>query len=434
MKKVVIVGRMNVGKSTLFNRLSTRVKSLTLDYEGVTRDFIKDIVSWRGVTFELIDTGGISLKKQESAIDEAVRQIALNAVQESNIVLFVVDGAAGILAQERELAAFLHKSGKKIILVVNKFDTKAAQENINEFYELGFGLLIPISAQHGLAIGDLLDAIVDELVAQPSEKEEEKPKYKVVLLGKPNVGKSSLLNLLLKKERAIVADLPGTTREAIGETIKFYKESIQLIDTAGVRKKRAVTEDIETLMVKSTFEAVRDADIILLLTDASEGKISDQELKLAFYVFEQGKALVLLFNKEDLTTEETQTFLEHSLEEYQFFLSKIESIAISCKTGQNIGKILPLVNDVWNRHSQQFSDLELTTLFKAELERRPLFKHTNPLFVYKAKQVKTAPITIVLYVNEPIWFGPSQLSFFENVLRAAYPLKSIPLHFMVRKG
>jgi len=433
LKKVAIVGRMNVGKSTLFNRLSTNIKSLTLDYEGVTRDFIKDVVSWRGITFELIDTGGISLKTLESPIDEAVRQIALNAVNESDLVLFVVDGTVGILPQERELATFLHKSGKEVILIVNKYDTKAAQENLHDFYQLGFAHIIPLSAQHGTGIGDLLHAIVDQLASVQTEKNAEEPKYSVVLLGKPNVGKSSLLNTLLKKERSIVADMPGTTREAIGENINFYKETIQLVDTAGVRKKRAVSEDIEGLMVKSTFHAVRNADIILLLVDAAEGRLSDQELKLAFYAFEQGKALILLFNKEDLATEDSQEKLNFSFEEYKFFLDKIDTLHISCKTGKNVGRILPLVDEVWQRYSQKFSDVDLTMLFKQELERRPLFKSTNPLVLQKAKQIKVAPITIVLYVNDPTWFGPSQLTFFENVLRDQYNLKSVPVMLIPRK-
>jgi GTPase len=435
LKKVALVGRMNVGKSTLFNCLSTDVKSLTLDYEGVTRDFIKDVVSWQGVNFELIDTGGISFKKSQDVIQEAVRQIALNSVQESDIVLFVCDASVGILPQDQEIAKFLRKHNKNVILVVNKIDTKAAQINLPEFYKFGFDKNIFVSAQHSKGIGDLLELIVQELKKLPQrELKEDEPGFTVVLLGKPNVGKSSLLNLLLKRDRAIVADVPGTTREALQESVKFYKEHIQLIDTAGLRKKRSVTEDIEELMVKSTFHAVKNADIVLLLTDASEGRLLDQELKLAFYVFEQGKALVMLFNKQDLVDEEIKEQFDFETSRYEFFLKKLELLNISCKTGKNVGKVFSLVDEVWKRYSQKFSDIELTELFKSALDRTPLYRNQNELLVKSVKQVKTAPITLVLYVNLPQYFEGSQLAFFDNLMRSKYNLKSVPIMFMVRKA
>ena len=435
VKRVAIVGRMNVGKSTLFNCLSTNIKSLTLNLEGVTRDYIKDVVSWQGVDFELVDTGGISFKKLDNEIDEAVRKIALNAVEESDIVLFVCDGTVGVLPQDQEIGKFLRKHNKNVVLVINKTDSKRTEENISEFHKLGFEKTIFVSAQHARGIGDLLELIVIELNKIPKKYiKEEEPQFKVVLLGKPNVGKSSLLNLLLKKERSIVADIPGTTREAIQETVKFYKENIQLIDTAGLRKKRSVKEDIEELMVKSTFHAVKHADIVLLLTDVSEGRLSDQELKLAFYVFEQGKALIMLFNKQDLLDEEIKERFEFESSRYDFFLKRLETLNISCKTEKNIGKILPLVDKVWHRYSQQLNDIELTELFKSALIKSPLYRNENQLLIKRAKQVKTAPITLVLYVNLPQFFEDSQLAFFENIMRSKYDLKSVPVQFMIRKA
>lgn len=435
LKKVTLVGRMNVGKSTIFNCLSTNIKSLTLDLEGVTRDFIKDVVSWLGVNFELIDTGGISFKKSEDPIQESVRQVAINSVQESDLVLFVVDAIVGVLPQDQEIAKSLRKYNKNVTLVVNKIDSKKSESNLPEFYKLGFDKIICISAQHSKGIGDLLELIVRELKKLPQKEfQEEKPQFTVVLLGKPNVGKSSLLNLLLKKERAIVADIPGTTREALKETVKFYKENIQLIDTAGLRKKRAVKEGIEELMVKSTFHAVKNADIVLLLTDASEGKISDQELKLAFYVFENGKALVMLYNKQDLTNEETKEQFEFESSRYEFFLKKLETLKISCKTEKNVGKIFPLVDTVWKRYSQKFSDIELTELFRNAFEKTPIYKNQKQLLVKNVKQVKTAPITLVVYSNLPQFFEESHLAFCDNLMRTKYDLKSVPIVFMVRKA
>ncbi|HZW61042.1 MAG TPA: ribosome biogenesis GTPase Der [Candidatus Babeliales bacterium] len=435
MPSVVIVGRTNVGKSTLFNRLSTGTKSITLDKEGVTRDFLKDTVYWDNRCFTLIDTGGISLRKSKDPIMEQVRLRAIELMEHASLLLFVVDGSVGVLPEDRELAGFIRKFGKKIFLVANKSDRKDTQERLEEFETFGYELF-PISAQHGKGIGELLEAIVAQLPPiSKKEEEEEEPRFcRVALLGKPNVGKSSLMNLLLKQERSIVHDQPGTTREPISERIKFYKEDIELTDTAGVRRKRGVTEELETLMVKSSFRAVQDADIILLLVDSSEGKLSDQELKLSFYVLEQNKALILLFNKQDLATDETKKDLEFSLEEYEpFFGNKVPQLNISCKTGKNIGKVLPLIQTVWQRYSQQFDDQELSRLLKDALIRKPLYHKKNLLYLHKVKQIKTAPITILLIVNESNWFGESQLKYFENVLREHYDLVGVPVAFVVRK-
>lgn len=432
MNKVLIVGRMNVGKSTLFNRLSSEVKSLTLDFAGVTRDFIKDVVNWKNVSFELIDSGGLKFGKAKTELEQKVIDVALRLVQEADLVLFVCDGTTGPVNEEREIAKILHKANKNVVLIINKIDSKLSLEHEHEFQQLGFKNMLPISAQHAINIGDLLDVIVELLGPAKKEKEEE-PLYKVVLLGKPNVGKSSLLNLMLDEERSIVSQEPGTTREPVSEKIRFYKESIQLTDTAGIRRKRAVKEEIENLMVKSSFAAVKDSDIVLLLIDASEARISDQELKLSFYVFEQGKALIILFNKQDLMDNTKLKDLKFSLEEYEYFFDKIETLNISCKTQKNIGKILPLVDEVYKKYSSKFSDIDLTALYKNALKRTPLYHKSLPLIVYHAKQVKTAPITILLHVNEPKWFGESQRTFFENVMRSKYDLKGVPILFMFRK-
>ncbi len=430
---VVIVGRTNVGKSTLFNRLSVDVKSLTLEYEGVTRDFLKDTVCWQDSCFELIDTGGISLRKTDDSIMHEARQRALALLQQADLILFVCDGKVGVVPEDREIAKLLHKAGKKTFLVVNKIDTVAAQERVYEFERLGFKLVLPLSAQHGTGIADLLEGIVNVLPAK-KEVEEVEPQCRVVILGKPNVGKSSLMNLLVKQERAIVADIPGTTREAITERVRFYQEDIQITDTPGLRRKRAVTEPIELLMTRSALRTVNDTDLVLLVLDATQGKIADQELKLAFYAFEKKhKALIMLFNKEDLLDEQTKTDFEFSLEEYDFFIKNINHMYISCETEKNVGRVMPLVQKVWQRYSQSFSDEEITLLFKEALQRKPLYRAQHLLNVYSARQVRVAPITILLRVNYPQWFGPSQLGFFENILRRAYNLKSVPIKFVVRK-
>ncbi len=434
LNKVVIVGRTNVGKSTLFNRLSSSVKALTFDLAGVTRDFIKDVVTWNNVTFELIDSGGLILKKTQDEITDKIKNIGFSLINDADLVLFVCDGTVGILPEEKEIAKILHQQNKNVIIVVNKMDSKNSKDYLYEFEQFGFKNVIQVSAEHGLNVGDLLDQIVNDLLKIGVKgKQEEEPLFKVVLIGKPNVGKSSLLNLLLKNERSIVSPIAGTTREAVSENVKFYKETIQLTDTAGIRRKKAVTEDIENLMVKSSLEAIKNSDIIVLLVDISEAQLSDQELKLAFYVFELGKALILLFNKSDLLTEQNKKDLEHNLSKYDFLINKLEILHISCKTEKNIGKILPLVDEVWKKHSQKFSDIEITSLFKFALQRTPLFYRTLPLMLFSAKQIKSDPITILLTVNEPKWFGESQKSFFENILRKEYDLKGVPILFVFKK-
>ena len=430
---VVVVGRTNVGKSTLFNRLSVDVKAIALDQEGVTRDFLKDTVCWQDQSFELIDTGGVSLRKTTDPILKKTRECALGLIKSSDIILFVCDGKVGILPEDREISTLLHKTGKPVLLIVNKTDVKIAQENLYEFAQLGHKSLLSISAQHGIGIADLLEELIGVLPA-PKKVIEQAPSYKVVFLGKPNVGKSSLMNLLLKRERAIVSDVPGTTREAIIERVRFYQEDIQLADTPGVRRKRAVKEPLEGMMVQSAMRTLKNANIVLLLVDASQGRLFDQELKLAFYAFEnQHKALILLFNKQDLLDRVMQDRLDFSLEEYQYLLKKITILNISCKTEKNIGRILPTIKDVWRRHSQWLDDVDLTQLIFEALRRRPLYHQQKRLLFYNAKQIKTAPITILMQVNEPEWFGPSQLGYLDNILRKQLDLQGVPIRFVTRK-
>lgn len=432
LPKVVIIGRTNVGKSTLFNRLSTSIKSMTLDYEGVTRDFISDTVTWKDRSFELIDTGGIDFKKGLDVLTEAIRERAINVLSNADILLFVVDGAAGVTEPDQSLSRFIHKLNKHTVVIVNKADTHLAQEHEHDFFALGFKDTLMISAQHGLGIAELFDAILKNLPEQ-GQTEAEPLGYKVVLLGKPNVGKSSLMNALLQKDRSLVSDIPGTTREAIRDRMQFYKETIEVTDTAGIRRQRSVDETIEEMMVKNSFAAVRDADIILLLIDAHEAQLAHQELKLASYVFEQGKALIIIRNKHDLLNEDISAQWKYDTEEYEHLLRKIEVLTISCTTGHNIGKILPLVKEVWERYTAHISTPALTMMFKEGLTITPLFHNKQRLKLFSAQQVDGKPPTIRLNVNEPTWFGDSQKNFFENILRKEVNLKSVPIKFALRK-
>lgn len=432
LPRVVIVGRTNVGKSTLFNRLSTDVKSLTFDQSGVTRDFLSDIVSWQGRTFELVDTGGISLHKEHDSILASVQEQVVNFLKRADVLVFVCDAIVGLVDQDREIARILQRIDKPVLLVINKLDKKGSEEQTYEFAQTGFTNTFPLSAEHGTGIADLLDAVIQAL-PERIEREEEKPAPKVVILGKPNVGKSSLMNILAKEERSIVSDVPGTTREALHAMVTFYQEDIQLIDTAGIRRKSGITDPLEQLMAKSSLSAVKNSDVVLLVVDASEGRISDQELKLAFYAFEQGKALMFLFNKADLMTDESKATLKRSLSEYEHLMRKVDFMEISCKSGKNIGKILPRVHELLERYNQRFTDEELTMLCKEALMYKPMFHNQKRLEVKWVKQVKTAPISLVMKVNVHQWFGQSQLGFFEKVLRKHFDLKGVPLILIPRR-
>jgi len=432
MNKVILVGRMNVGKSTLFNRLSDRVKSMVYDFEGVTRDHIKDVVNWNNDSFELIDSAGLNLKPRESLYKE-INQKIIDLIQEVDVVVLVVDGIAGVVSIDLELANFLRGFNKPVIVAVNKIDANKAKENLLDFYRLGYEKVIGISSEHGLAINDLLDAMV---VAFPNKRshEEEKKAFKISFIGKPNVGKSSLMNILLKQERSLVSDVAGTTREAIAEKINFYQDCIEITDTPGIRRSCVVTEDLEQLMVKAAFRALKDSDIIVLMVDGSDKALVDQELKLSFYAFkDQHKGLILVINKSDLMTEENKEDLTEGFDYYNYLIDKIPVLEISCKTGKNIGKLLPLIQKVWSNCSRTFDDSELARLLIGGLIDKPLYHKRNLLKIYKVNQVRKSPVTIKLVVNESAWFGPSQLAYFEKLIRSKYDMVGASIKFVLRK-
>ena len=345
----------------------------------------------------------------------------------------MVDGTTGAVPEEFELAKLLHKLGKPVILVINKGDVKEVEENLYMFDRLGFKKSAVVSAQHGIGVGDMLDLVVENLPYKAVAVETEKP-LKVVIIGKPNAGKSSLLNALLAEERAIVSDIAGTTREPITEKVTFYKEEMAITDTPGLRRKRGIDDLLEQLMVKKAFNELKDADIVLLVVDASAGTLADQELKLAFYAFERYKALIILFNKYDLVTPETQAELDFNLAPYDYLINKIKTIKISCKSGRNIGKVLSLIKGVADRYRQQFEADDLSVIFREALARRQLYYQGNKLVVYKAKQVKTAPITLVLFVNDTLFFGKSQIAYLDSALRKAHDLDGVPVKFIVRQN
>jgi GTPase len=432
--KVVIVGRTNVGKSTLFNRLIKGKKSIVSPEEGVTRDYLHDLVTYDNKTFDLLDTGGLPLAKEKDLILKEVEEIVLSAIGTADLILFVCDGKNGLVEQDRYIAKLLHKSEKPIFLLINKSDNvNAFMEHEHEFLALGFKNIFPLSALHGTGIPEVLNSITEKIGSPKAEQEE--ASYHVTILGKPNVGKSSLLNLLLKEERAIVSEVAGTTREAISETIAFHKEMITLTDTAGVRKKSKVEDSLEQEMVKSTFDAVRKSDIILMVADATEGQIADQDLKLMFYAFDEGKTVILIFNKTDILAEEKKYSLQHDMERYDFFLSKIPILWISCKSEKNIGKVFKEILKAQARRRQTFDKVKVNNVITEALIKRPMYHKSQLLKVMNVKPIENSISgpTFMLYVNYPEWFGPTQLGFIENQLRKNFDLLGCPVKLIPQK-
>lgn len=422
---------MNVGKSSLFNRLSTDVKSLTLDYEGVTRDVISDRVIWQNRTFDLIDTGGIT-QNSTDPLSTVIRERAYGYIDAADIILFVVDGSTGVLAEDQEVAQSLRKRNKFVILVVNKSDAKSTEEQFLEFYQLYHNKILKISAAHGLGIGELLEEVVKSLPPEQAAGFDEKPAFKVVLIGRPNVGKSSLMNTLVKEDRSIVSPIPGTTREAVSSQIGFYRESLQLTDTPGIRRQKSVNEEIESLMVKSSLNAIKDAHIVLLLIDGSEAGIVDQELKLAFYAFtDLYKALIIIVNKADLLDEAKTIALQEKFDEYPQLMNKIRLLKISCKTGKNIGSVLPTVKEVWERHSQKLPAAELSRILIEGIDRVPMMRNQQRLRIQHVEQIAITPITIKLRVNYPKFFETAQKNYLDRVLRTHFDLVGAPIKFVL---
>jgi GTP-binding protein len=429
---VAIVGRPNVGKSTLFNKLAGKRIAIVEDTPGVTRDRIYCHVEWLRHKFTLVDTGGIEPASEDIILKQMKRQAEL-AIETADVIVFMVDGKEGIVPADYEVAEMLRKAKKPVLLVVNKIDNLAIEDNKYEFYNLGIGEPISISSALGLGIGDMLDEIVG-LFSEVSEVEEETPEIKVAITGKPNVGKSSLLNRLAGEERVIVSDIPGTTRDAIDSFIDIGEDKFLFIDTAGIRRKSKVKEEVERYSVIRSLAAIERADICLVMVDAEEG-VTEQDEKIAGFAHEAGKAIVIVVNKWDLIEKDDKTMneFEKAIRRDLAFIDYAPIVFISVKTGQRLTKLIEMIKYVDNQHSIRVKTGVLNEVIsQAVMMKQPPIERGKALKIYYATQVSTRPPTFVLFVNETDAIHFSYARYLENQLRQHFGLQGTPVRFIYR--
>ena len=426
---IAIVGRPNVGKSTLFNKIAGRKISITENRPGVTRDRLYADAEWRGKKFTVVDTGGIELKSEDTMWREILRQ-ADAAIDVADVILLMVDGKEELTSSDYDVAEKLRRSQKPVILVVNKVDN-FSHDKLFEYYALGLGEPYAVSAEHSQGIGDVLD----EAVAHFGEGEEEDAeRLKIAVVGKPNAGKSSLVNRILGFERTIVTNIAGTTRDAIDTPFELDGQKYTIIDTAGIRKKKNVNDDVEYYSVLRAFDAVRRADVCLLVVDSGEG-LTEQDVKIAGYVHEQGKPSVIVMNKWDLVEKDTKTInkFEEKLQNDLKFMDYYKSVYISAKTGQRAEKVLKIAREVYGHANVRVSTGTLNDLIlDAVRTNEPPSYNGRRLKVYYCNQPSVCPPTFVLFVNDAELMHFSYKRYLENVLRRSFDFSGTPIRIVAR--
>ena len=434
MAIVAVVGRPNVGKSSLFNKIVNQRLSIVEDTPGVTRDRIYCDTEWNGVKFTLVDTGGIEPRTNDVILSQ-MRAQAQVAIDKADVVIMVVDIQSGMTSTDADVAQMLLKANKKVVLCVNKVDKPGAEPpEIYEFYNLGLGDPFGVSAVHGLGIGDLLDEVVKELKDVPEEPEYEGA-IKVALIGKPNVGKSSLVNYMLGEKSMLVSDIPGTTRDAVDSVKENKYGKFVFIDTAGLRKKSKVNENIERYSVVRSYMAVDRADVVLIMIDANEG-VTEQDTKIAGFAHERGKASVIVVNKWDIVEKDDKTMnkIKEKVVEDLKYMSYAPVIFISAKTGQRVEKLYELINYVHEQHGRRVSTGVLNdVLADATTKVQPPTDKGKRLKIFYMTQPATNPPTFVAFCNDADLFHFSYQRYLENQIRQTFGLEGTPIRFIVRE-
>ena len=429
---VAIVGRPNVGKSTLFNKLIGRRLSIVEDTPGVTRDRIYADAEWLTHSFTLIDTGGIEPASEDIIAVQMRRQAEL-AIETADVILFLVDGREGLTAADEEVAAMLRRSNKPVVLAVNKLDAPKYNDAIYEFYALGLGDPIIISAGQGLGLGDMLDEVCAHFPEETVE-EGEHP-LNIAVVGKPNVGKSSLVNAILGEERCIVSNIPGTTRDAVDTPFTVDGEPFVLVDTAGIRRKRAVEDEtIERYSVIRSLAAVRRADVVLIVVDAEQG-LSEQDVKIAGYVHEEGKPSVLVVNKWDLIEKDTNTMnqFKKDMQVDLAFMDYVPFLFISAKTGQRVNKLLSAAKESYAQSVRRITTGTLNDIVNEAISMtEPPAMSGKRLKIYYATEVSVQPPTFVIFVNEESLVHFSYKRYMENYFRKTFGFQGTPIKIIFR--
>ncbi len=428
---IAIVGRPNVGKSTFFNKVVGKKISITEDKPGVTRDRLYADGEWRGKVFTLVDTGGIELRSEDVMWREIKKQAEV-AVETAQVIILLVDGKEGLTASDYDVADMLRRSKKPVILAVNKIDDYS-QEKLFEFYSLGLGEPFAVSAEHGTGIGDVLDEAVGWFEKGETMQDDS---IKIAVVGKPNAGKSSLVNRLLGFERSIVTDIAGTTRDAIDTKLRYGDREYTIIDTAGIRKKSRVDDSVEYYSQLRAYDAVRRADVCLLVVDSAEG-LTEQDVRIIGYVHEQGKPSVIVMNKWDLIEKDTNTInkFQAKLSEDLKFMDYFKSIYISAKTGQRAERLFSVIDEVYAHSNFRIPTGTLNDLISDTVRaNEPPSYNGRRLKVYYSSQVAVAPPTFVLKVNSTDLLHFSYERFLENVIRKNFDFSGTPIKIIVREN
>ncbi len=430
---VAIIGRPNVGKSTFFNYIVGKRISIVEDKPGVTRDRVYAEATWRGKTFNLVDTGGIEPESDDIILSQMRNQANL-AIELADVILFITDIRQGVTADDKEIALMLRKSKKPIILICNKADNYGpTSQDIYEFYNLGIGTPYPVSSVNAIGIGDVLDAIYEKL--QHVEEEEEQDAIKVAVIGKPNVGKSSLVNQILGENRVIVSNIAGTTRDAIDSEFENEQGKYVFIDTAGIRRKSKIDEKIEKYSVMRTLLAIERADVCLLLIDAQEG-VTAQDTKIAGEAHEAGKGIIIVVNKWDAIEKDTHNIEKMRKQIYQNlpYLSYAPIIFISAKTGQRVDKLFAMINQVADKNAMRVSTSVLNQVLNEAISIvQPPKKKKKRLRIFYMTQASTKPPTFVVFVNSKKLFHFSYERYLVNQIRKEFDLSGTPIRMIVRE-
>ena len=432
---VAVVGRPNVGKSTLFNALAGSRISIVEDTPGVTRDRIYAEVSWLDYQFTLIDTGGIEPESDDIIISR-MREQAETAIMTADVILFLVDVRQGLVDADFKVADMLRRSHRPVVLVVNKVDNfDKFMPDVYEFYNLGLGDPIPVSAQGKLGIGDMLDQVVEKFEAPVQEEEEEDDRPKIAVIGKPNAGKSSIINKLLGEERVIVSNIAGTTRDAIDTKVTWNKKDYIFIDTAGLRRKAKVKEEIERFSVIRTVTAVERADVVVVMIDASEG-VTEQDAKIAGIAHERGKGMIIAVNKWDLIEKNDKTIYKftNQVREVLSYMSYAELVFISAKTGQRLPKIFDVLDMVIENHALRVQTGVLNEILtEAVAMKQPPSDKGKRLKLYYITQVSVKPPTFVVFINDRQLMHFSYTRYLENQIRNTFGFRGTPIHIIARE-